>query len=177
LKGPPAVEEIAGARGRRQHGDLVSEPSKRLRCSVHVRVDLMWLRPREWRDEADAEAHGRASLDECFDNLARPDARSGESGVAHARTRRSRETTHLARWWLGYSRRVNDVEIKVRANGPYKITGPVTLVDAEGRPFVIPEGSAIVLCRCGHSENKPFCDKSHRRVGFVADDSAPRIPG
>ena len=69
---------------------------------------------------------------------------------------------------------IDDVEIQVRANGPYKITGPVTIVDAEGQEFVLPEGDAIVLCRCGHSSNKPFCDASHKRLGFVADDSAPR---
>lgn len=67
-----------------------------------------------------------------------------------------------------------DVEIKVRANGPYKVTGPARIVDAEGREFVLPGGSSIALCRCGHSATKPFCDKSHRRVGFVADDVAPR---
>ena len=67
-----------------------------------------------------------------------------------------------------------EVEIKVRENGPYKVTGPVRVVDPDGREFVLPEGSSIVLCRCGHSATKPFCDKSHRRVGFVADDVAPR---
>lgn len=67
-----------------------------------------------------------------------------------------------------------EVEIKVRENGPYKVTGPVRLVDPQGREFVLPEGTSIVLCRCGHSATKPFCDKSHRRVGFVADDVAPR---
>jgi CDGSH-type Zn-finger protein len=70
-----------------------------------------------------------------------------------------------------------EVTIKVRANGPYKVTGPARIVDAEGTAFVVPPGDAIVLCRCGHSATKPFCDKSHRRVGFVADDSAPRVPG
>jgi CDGSH-type Zn-finger protein len=70
---------------------------------------------------------------------------------------------------------MSEVEIKVRANGPYRITGPVRIVDAEGREYVVPEGSGIVLCRCGHSRTKPFCDTSHKRVGFVADDSAPRI--
>ena len=69
-----------------------------------------------------------------------------------------------------------EVEIKVRANGPYRVTGPVRIVDAEGTEFVVPEGSSIVLCRCGQSLTKPFCDKSHRRVGFVADDCAPREP-
>jgi CDGSH-type Zn-finger protein len=70
---------------------------------------------------------------------------------------------------------MNEVEIKARANGPYKITGRVTIVDAEGNEFVLPEGSAIALCRCGHSQTKPFCDKSHKRVGFVSDDPAPRV--
>lgn len=69
---------------------------------------------------------------------------------------------------------MSEVTIQVRANGSLKVTGPVTLVDAEGREFELPQGSAIALCRCGHSQNKPFCDKSHARVGFVADDTAPR---
>ena len=59
-----------------------------------------------------------------------------------------------------------EVTIKARANGPYKVEGPVRVLDAEGNEFVLPEGSAIALCRCGHSQTKPFCDKSHRRVGF-----------
>ena len=69
-----------------------------------------------------------------------------------------------------------EVTIKVRANGPYKIEGPARVIDAEGREFELPEGSGFVLCRCGHSRTKPFCDKSHRRVAFVADDCAPRDP-
>lgn len=70
---------------------------------------------------------------------------------------------------------MSEVEIKVRADGPYKVTGPVRVVDADGVEFQLPAGTSIVLCRCGHSRTKPFCDKSHRRVGFEADDSAPRV--
>jgi CDGSH-type Zn-finger protein len=69
---------------------------------------------------------------------------------------------------------VDDLTIQVRANGPYKIAGPVTIVDAEGVPFELPPGSSVVLCRCGHSKNKPFCDATHRQIGFEAEDSAPR---
>jgi CDGSH iron-sulfur domain-containing protein 3 len=69
---------------------------------------------------------------------------------------------------------MTEVTITVRANGPYKITGPITILDAEGAPFEIPAGSSVVLCRCGHSENKPFCDVTHRKIGFEADDTAPR---
>lgn len=70
---------------------------------------------------------------------------------------------------------MNDVLIAVRENGPYKVTGPITIRDFEGREFVLPEGSAVALCRCGHSKSKPFCDGTHKRIGFVADDSAPRL--
>jgi len=70
---------------------------------------------------------------------------------------------------------MSEVTIKVRANGPYRVEGPVRVIDADGNEFVLPEGSAIVLCRCGHSRTKPFCDATHKRVGFVADDSAPRV--
>ena len=53
------------------------------------------------------------------------------------------------------------VTIKVRRDGPLKVTGPVRLVDHEGRPFPI-DGDDVVLCRCGRSSDKPFCDGSHR---------------
>ena len=58
-----------------------------------------------------------------------------------------------------------EVEIKVRDDGPYKVSGPVRLIDAEGNAFVVEDGP-IVLCRCGLSQTKPFCDASHRAGGF-----------
>lgn len=57
------------------------------------------------------------------------------------------------------------VEIKVRDNGPYKVTGPFRLIDAEGHAFDVPEGP-VVLCRCGQSQTKPFCDATHKSSGF-----------
>jgi CDGSH-type Zn-finger protein len=57
------------------------------------------------------------------------------------------------------------VEIKVRAGGPYKVTGNVRLVDADGNEIDTTgheTDGTIVLCRCGESQTKPFCDKSHR---------------
>ncbi len=67
-----------------------------------------------------------------------------------------------------------EVTIQVRDNGNYKITGPIRIVDAEGNELVLPPGTAVTLCRCGHSETKPFCDGSHKRVGF---QSVVRAPG
>jgi CDGSH-type Zn-finger protein len=64
-----------------------------------------------------------------------------------------------------------EVVIKLRDNGPYKITGPVTIVDAEGRRFAPREGP-VALCRCGRSQTKPFCDASHKATGFEACERA-----
>lgn len=65
------------------------------------------------------------------------------------------------------------VEIKVRDNGPYKVTGPVRVVDVEGRAWDLDAGESIALCRCGRSANKPFCDGSHREGGFASCERAP----
>jgi CDGSH-type Zn-finger protein len=66
------------------------------------------------------------------------------------------------------------VEIKVRDNGPYKVTGPVRLIDADGGVFEFDTDRPIALCRCGQSATKPFCDASHKEAGF---DSCPRASG
>jgi CDGSH-type Zn-finger protein len=69
---------------------------------------------------------------------------------------------------------MTEVTITARANGPLKVTGPITITDADGTPFEVPPGNAVALCRCGHSGNKPFCDATHRQIGFEAEDVAPR---
>jgi CDGSH-type Zn-finger protein len=67
------------------------------------------------------------------------------------------------------------VVIKVRHNGPYKVTGPVTLIDADGKEYDLSDrGDAIVLCRCGGSTTKPFCDGRHSERGFEAAERAVR---
>jgi CDGSH-type Zn-finger protein len=66
------------------------------------------------------------------------------------------------------------VEIKVRDNGPYKVSGPVRLVDPEGGVFELPPGEVVALCRCGQSQTKPFCDASHKSTGFESCARAAR---
>jgi CDGSH-type Zn-finger protein len=66
------------------------------------------------------------------------------------------------------------VTITVRENGPYRITGPFSLIDADGNAYELPPGETVALCRCGLSATKPFCDKTHRVRGFDAAERAVR---
>jgi uncharacterized Fe-S cluster protein YjdI/CDGSH-type Zn-finger protein len=52
-------------------------------------------------------------------------------------------------------------------NGPLFQRGRIRVTNNEGR--VIREDTRVALCRCGGSQNKPFCDGTHRRIGFIAD--------
>jgi CDGSH-type Zn-finger protein/uncharacterized Fe-S cluster protein YjdI len=59
------------------------------------------------------------------------------------------------------------VEVTPLPNGPLKIQGALELVSGTGR--TINRVTEAYLCRCGASGNKPYCDGSHKRVGFVGD--------
>ena len=65
----------------------------------------------------------------------------------------------------------DEVSITPRANGPLLIQGNFKIVDAQGNEYSV-EGDVVTLCRCGHSENKPYCDGTHRPAGFEADSEA-----
>ncbi len=60
------------------------------------------------------------------------------------------------------------VTIEVLRNGPYFITGEVQLLDADEQPIEAPgPRGRLKLCRCGRSEEKPFCDGAHRTTGWT----------
>ena len=56
--------------------------------------------------------------------------------------------------------------ITVKTNAMYSLKGPVTIFSRDGLSKTTRTKAA--LCRCGHSENKPFCDRSHKKCGFIA---------
>ncbi|WP_062356096.1 CDGSH iron-sulfur domain-containing protein [Bacillus kwashiorkori] len=66
------------------------------------------------------------------------------------------------------------VQIKVNDNGSLRISGDVELVDAEGNVFSTKK--TFSLCRCGLSNNKPFCDGSHKG-NFESVVRAPKEKG
>lgn len=64
-----------------------------------------------------------------------------------------------------------DVNVTVKKSGPYLVSGAITLVDHEGTPYTL-EKDTVALCRCGLSANRPFCDGTHAREGFSAEEHA-----
>jgi CDGSH-type Zn-finger protein len=58
------------------------------------------------------------------------------------------------------------VRLVVRNAGPLKVEGDVELVDGSGNPIDRGERTVVLLCRCGASRHRPFCDGSHCRVAF-----------
>jgi CDGSH-type Zn-finger protein len=78
--------------------------------------------------------------------------------------------------------------IRITLNGPYLVTGNVPVriqviaTDADGEPNEWIEGEPIevparyLLCRCGNSRNKPFCDGTHAKINFDGTETASRAP-
>lgn len=78
--------------------------------------------------------------------------------------------------------------VKVQEKGPYLVTGNVPLREMtigadeegfserwiEGKEY--PHGETYVLCRCGKSNKKPFCDGSHVKAHFKGAETATRAP-
>ncbi len=67
-------------------------------------------------------------------------------------------------------------KITVINNGPIRIEGDFEILDPAGVSFGLAGRTAISLCRCGHSANKPFCDGSHKRSGFQHEVHARELP-
>jgi truncated hemoglobin YjbI/CDGSH-type Zn-finger protein len=59
--------------------------------------------------------------------------------------------------------------IMITADGPYRLTGGIDVLDDGGQPVPRAQGASLehrALCRCGHSQNKPFCSGMHWYVEF-----------
>jgi CDGSH-type Zn-finger protein len=68
--------------------------------------------------------------------------------------------------------------IEVTQDGPYRVTGAIPLTDTGGADVSRAAGSSrehYALCRCGHSQNKPFCSGMHWYVDF-RDPARPADP-
>ena len=62
--------------------------------------------------------------------------------------------------------------IESKENGPYIVKNLQSLTDAKGAD-ILPDKKVIALCRCGKSNNKPFCDGTHAKIGFSSETNNP----
>jgi CDGSH-type Zn-finger protein/uncharacterized Fe-S cluster protein YjdI len=111
------------------------------------------------------EGHGRmfrATLCRCGLSQRKPfcDNAHRKGGFVASGEPASRETT------LAITDLVGQVTVTPRPNGPLVVVGRFEIDTGTGR--AVDRVEKAVFCRCGHSANKPFCDGSHKRVGFEA---------
>jgi CDGSH-type Zn-finger protein len=67
-------------------------------------------------------------------------------------------------------------KITVNRNGSLRVEGDFEICDGAGNAYDLSGRTAIGLCRCGASNNKPFCDGAHARCGFESEVTATTLP-
>lgn len=67
---------------------------------------------------------------------------------------------------------MSDVKITILKDGPLRVEGNPPLYDADGNRIEPPRADRFSLCRCGGSKNKPFCDGTHSKIGFIGARAA-----
>ena len=69
------------------------------------------------------------------------------------------------------------MKVTVLKNGPLRVEGEdIQLLDPQGNPYGLGGRTVVSLCRCGQSQNKPFCDGSHNHHGFQDEPVARELP-
>jgi CDGSH-type Zn-finger protein/uncharacterized Fe-S cluster protein YjdI len=142
----------------RRDGGLQETPPK---------VNLVHIRengPLAFHGELAIEGHGatfRATLCRCGQSSNKPFCDS-----AHAREGFAATGEPAAKPSEVLARRDGPLTITPREDGPLAIAGSLEIVSGTGR--TIDRCVKAALCRCGHSQNKPFCDGTHAKIGFRA---------
>ncbi len=64
--------------------------------------------------------------------------------------------------------------IQPKENGPYVVKNVSSVTDADGED-ISAQKEMVFLCRCGQSNNKPYCDGTHKKVGFTSASENPKV--
>jgi CDGSH-type Zn-finger protein/uncharacterized Fe-S cluster protein YjdI len=108
----------------------------------------------------DGKAVLRATLCRCGASARKPfcDGSHAKAGFTATGEPTIKESQPLAA-------RNGPVTIAPQPNGPLRLDGNLEIVSGTGH--TVDRVMRVFLCRCGHSQNKPFCDGSHKAAGFV----------
>ena len=104
----------------------------------------------------------RATLCRCGASARKPycDGSHVKAGFTATGEPKTLESTPLAK-------RDGPLRITPTRDGPLHAEGNLEIVSGTGR--TVTRSADAWLCRCGHSQNKPFCDGSHAKAGFKAE--------
>jgi CDGSH-type Zn-finger protein len=69
----------------------------------------------------------------------------------------------------------DEPQIIAYPNGPLLVRGDVEILTPEGAPLPR-RRKTVALCRCGKSTIKPYCDGTHKLIGFVTEPEEPETP-
>ncbi len=111
------------------------------------------------------EGHGamfRATLCRCGASKAKPFCDGAHATVGFTATGEPATVTSEP-----LSSRAGQVKLTPRKNGPVMLEGNVEIVSGTGR--TINRLTKTALCRCGQSSNKPYCDGTHNKIGFISE--------
>lgn len=67
-------------------------------------------------------------------------------------------------------------KITVKPNGSLRVEGEFEIFDGNGQKFDLAGRTAISLCRCGQSKDRPFCDSTHKTCGWESVVVAKALP-
>lgn len=66
--------------------------------------------------------------------------------------------------------------ITIKNNASLRVEGDFILKDQDGNVFDLAGRTVVSLCRCGASQDKPFCDGSHKACAFTSTVVARALP-
>lgn len=66
---------------------------------------------------------------------------------------------------------MTEIEITPYPNGPFLVRGPIRLWDENGNEVEL-RRRTVAICRCGRSRIHPFCDGTHKVIGFKTESAA-----
>lgn len=104
----------------------------------------------------------RSSLCRCGQSKAKPFCDGSHTAIGFAATGEP-----AAKDAPALEARNGPVDLQPQPNGPLKIAGNLEVVSGTGR--TLNKVRQAFFCRCGASQNKPYCDGSHKAAGFVAE--------
>jgi len=111
---------------------------------------------------ADAPAEARVTLCRCGASRNKPYCDNSHASIGFAHDGRLAPAGEKS---IGTLDQGTDRVVSPIRNGPLHCKGSVELVGTDGEHVVIAE---TWLCRCGGSSRKPFCDGTHKKIGFTS---------